>query len=116
MIKKDCDKNCTKCEVPCFADKYPKEKEIADISKLYKVLGEKNRLHIVYALCDKEMCVHELEELLKISQSLVSHQLKILRDSKIVKTSRRKNEIIYSLDDDHIVELLKIAKAHIDEL
>lgn len=116
MNKRECDRECTKCEKPCFADKYPKEKEIEDISKLYKVLGEKNRLHIVYALCDKQMCVHELEELLQISQSLVSHQLKILRDAKIVKTSRRKNEIIYSLDDDHIVKLLKIAKEHIDEL
>ena len=86
MNKRECDRECTKCEKPCFADKYPKEKEIEDISKLYKVLGEKNRLHIVYALCDKQMCVHELEELLQISQSLVSHQLKILRDAKIVKS------------------------------
>lgn len=90
-------------------------KEIDGVGRLFKVLGDKNRLQIVYSLYERSMCVHELEKMLGISQSLVSHQLKILRDNKIVKTARRKNEIMYSLDDDHIVKLLKIAKEHIEE-
>lgn len=85
------------------------------ISRLYKVLGDSNRLKVVYLLKDKEMCVHELTEQLKISQSLVSHQLKVLRDAKIVKTKRQKNHIYYSLDDEHIVSLVTIAKEHIEE-
>lgn len=115
MKKSSCDKKCTMCKEPCFASGYPKENQIGEISMLFKVLGEKNRLHIVYALSSGALCVHEIEELLQVSQSLASHQLKILRDAKIVKTSRRGNEIIYSLDDKHIELLLEIAKAHIQE-
>jgi len=89
--------------------------ELLKISRLYKVLSDKNRLSIVYALCDGSMCVHELEKLLNISQSLVSHQLKILRDAKIVKASQRKNERVYSLMDEHILHLLKLSKEHIEE-
>lgn len=115
MRKKLCNNVCTNCEKPCFAGNYPKENQITELSKLFKVFGEKNRLHIVYALIDKPLCVHEIEELLGASQSLVSHQLKILRDAKIVKTEKRKNEVIYSLDDAHIELLLEIAKEHIEE-
>lgn len=115
MRKKTCNKICTKCEKPCFAGDYPKENQIEKIGKLFKVLGEKNRLHIVFALQTKSLCVHEIEELLGVSQSLVSHQLKILRDAKIVKTEKRKNEVIYSLDDEHISLLLEIAKEHVEE-
>ena len=93
----------------------PNGEELQRISKLYKVLGEKKRLQIVFALSNKSMCVHELIKLLGVEQSLVSHQLKILRDIKIVKTERRKNEIVYSLNDHHIVELLTIAKEHVLE-
>ena len=89
--------------------------EVESISNLYKVLGEKNRLGIVYMLNQKEMCVHELTKRLEVSQSLVSHQLKILRDSKVVKTKRRGNEIVYSLVDEHIVKLLEIVKEHLSE-
>lgn len=85
------------------------------ISRLYKVLGDSNRLRVVYLLKDKELCVHEITEELKISQSLVSHQLKVLRDAKIVKTKRQKNHIFYSLDDEHIVQILSVAKEHIEE-
>lgn len=115
MKKNSCDRECTKCSEPCLSPSYPKENQIQEISKLFKVLGEKNRLHIVYALSSGSLCVHEIEKLLQVSQSLVSHQLKILRDAKIVKTSRRGNEIIYSLDDKHIELLLEIAKSHILE-
>lgn len=114
MRKKECEV-CTVHEKTSLDENYPKENQIEQISKLFKVLGEKNRLHIVYALSKKSLCVHEIEEFLGVSQSLVSHQLKILRDAKIVKTERRRNEIIYSLDDDHIKILLEIAKEHISE-
>lgn len=90
--------------------------EIDKISKLYKVLGEKNRFGIVYCLRGGQRCVHELCCLLDASQSLVSHQLKVLREAKIVSASRRGNEIVYSLADGHIERLLKIAGEHISEL
>ncbi len=91
------------------------KEEIDKIAKLYKVLGEKNRLGIVYALEKGKRCVHELCCYLDASQSLISHQLKVLREAKIVSTSRRGNEIVYSLADEHITKLLKIAKEHVAE-
>lgn len=92
------------------------EREIEAISNIYKVLGEKNRLGIVYSL-EKygSLCVHQLSHLLSASQSLISHQLKTLREAKIVSTSKRGNEVVYSLIDEHIVQLLKMAKEHIRE-
>ena len=94
----------------------PMTSEIESIANLYKVLGEKNRLGIVYCLGKHgSLCVHQLCCLLAASQSLISHQLKILRDAKIVSTSKRGNEVIYALADNHILQLLKIAKCHVKE-
>ncbi|MBQ3158385.1 MAG: winged helix-turn-helix transcriptional regulator [Clostridia bacterium] len=90
-------------------------KEIEKLSCFYKVLGEKNRLGILMLLEKEDMCVHQLMCKLNISQSLVSHQLKILRDANVVITRRRGNEIVYSLADKHIAILLDIAKEHINE-
>lgn len=90
--------------------------EIIDrIAKLYKVLGERNRLGVVYCLEKRSMCVHELVSNLHASQSLISHQLKTLRETGIVSTSKRGNEVVYTLKDKHIFSLLKIAKEHVSE-
>lgn len=89
--------------------------EIEKLSSFYKVLAEKNRLGILSLLESQDMCVHELMCKLSISQSLVSHQLKILRDANVVVTRRRGNEVVYSLADKHIEVLLDIAKEHINE-
>ncbi len=91
------------------------ENKVEAMGKLFKVLGDKNRLAIVCLLKESDMCVHEIIKVLGKEQSLISHQLKILRDSKIVKTSKRKNETVYSLDDEHIGILLKIANEHVKE-
>ena len=91
------------------------ERLIEDISLLYKVLGEKNRFGIVFYLNSKSMCVHELCCCLHASQSLISHQLKILREADIVSTSKRGNEVAYSLKDGHISHLIKMAKEHVEE-
>ncbi len=88
---------------------------IEKVSGLYKVLGEKNRLGIVYCLMKKSLCVHELCCLLSASQSLISHQLKILREANILSTLKRGNEVVYTLKDAHIAEFLKIAKNHVRE-
>lgn len=82
------------------------------ICRLFKILGDKNRLQVVLALQNGSKCVHELTEILGVSQSLVSHQLRVLRDADIVRTCRRRNEILYSLADNHIVEILEIAQEH----
>lgn len=88
---------------------------IGRISLLYKVLGEKNRLGIVYCLEKNNFCVHELCCILGVSQSLLSHQLKVLREANIVSTLKRGNEVVYSLADAHIKKLLELAKEHVSE-
>ena len=85
------------------------------MSKLYKVLSEPKRVKIVLALSKGELCVHQLIKLVGAEQSLVSHQLKILRDANLVKTEKRGNEVVYSLSDRHVFELLKVAKDHVCE-
>ena len=94
---------------------FPANDKVDKIAKLYRVLGDNNRLKIVFALLKYKMCVHELTNVLKVSQSLVSHQLRVLREAKIVKTERLKNHVFYSLDDEHISQIVEIAKSHIDE-
>lgn len=92
------------------------DKELVDkLSKLYKVFGDKNRVGILYALRSDNMCVHELMKVLGAEQSLISHQLRVLRDANIVKTSRRGNEVVYSLADDHVDILLEVGIEHIEE-
>lgn len=89
---------------------------IEKMAKLYKILGEKNRLGIVVSLQrEGKMCVHELCCALDASQSLISHQLRILREAQIVSTSKRGNEVVYTLKDDHITNLINLAKEHIEE-
>lgn len=102
--KKNEDKVCSKRELVAI-----------NTSNIFKVLGDKTRLEILFALETKSMCVGELVNSLGFSQSLVSHQLRVLRDNNIVSTVRNGNKVFYMLADDHITTLLNIAKAHISE-
>ena len=86
-----------------------------EVSNIFKILGDKTRLEILFVLEHKSLCVSNLVEILGFSQSLVSHQLKVLRDNNIVCTQRAGNKIFYSLADEHITSLLKIAKEHASE-
>jgi DNA-binding transcriptional ArsR family regulator len=86
-----------------------------DVGVLFKILGDRTRLELLFALEKQSMCVNDLVEKLGYSQSLVSHQLKILRDSNIVSTIRSGNKVIYTLADDHVFMLLDIARDHAQE-
>ncbi len=81
----------------------------------YKVLGDPNRLKIVMALRDGEMCVCDLAAFLGVSESAVSHQLRRLKDLALVKGRREGQIIYYSLDDDHVTDLLNIGLEHVHE-
>lgn len=91
------------------------DKVIDRASKLFKVLGDTKRLSIVVALQNKSMNVTELSKELSIEQTNLSHQLKMLRDLRIVKVRRVGKTHIYSLDDLHINELLNLVFTHIRE-
>lgn len=92
------------------------EDEIVDISEIFKILGDPTRVRIVAALQIRELCVGDLACLMEISQSGVSHQLRLLKKSRIVKTRRDGKMIYYSLSDEHITSLINIALEHVDEL
>lgn len=94
----------------------PDDDLLVDMSELFKVFGDSTRTKILAALSVTEMCVACISEILKMSVSAVSHQLRILRQSKLVKTRRAGKEIYYSLDDEHIGKILSTALEHVKEL
>jgi ArsR family transcriptional regulator len=87
--------------------------EVMDISELFKVLGDGTRIKILHALSQEELCVCDLSEVVEMSQSLVSHQLRILRNLRLVKYRKEGKMVFYSLDDDHIINLFTQGLAHI---
>ena len=95
--------------------KMPDEDTLLDIAELFKVFGDSTRTRILSALSIEELCVCDISALLNMSMSAVSHQLRILRQTKIVKSRRNGKEIVYSLDDEHISELYALALAHLSE-
>jgi len=88
---------------------------IYDLADLFKLFGDSTRLGILWALSEAEMCVCDLCALLKMKQPAVSHQLRNLKQSRIVKARRDGKVIYYSLDDEHIRELLNCGMEHIRE-
>jgi ArsR family transcriptional regulator len=86
-----------------------------DVADLFKLFGDSTRLGILWALSESEMCVCDLCALLKMKQPAVSHQLKNLKQSRIVKARRDGKVIFYSLDDEHIRKLLNLGMDHVRE-
>ena len=91
------------------------DQEIDRLSQTYKVLGDPTRLKIVMALGGGEMCVCDLAAFLDLTESAVSHQLRRLRDMSLIKKRREGQILFYSLDDDHVADLLAIGLEHVRE-
>lgn len=89
---------------------------LEELAQLFKVLGDHTRIRILSALARAEFCVCDLTELLAMNQSAVSHQLRVLRDARIVKSRKQGKNVLYSLDDDHISELIRLGSEHVREL
>ncbi|MCD7806492.1 MAG: metalloregulator ArsR/SmtB family transcription factor, partial [Lachnospiraceae bacterium] len=79
------------------------------------VFGDTTRIRILYALFVSELCVGDIAQLLNLSQPAVSHQLKILKDAKLVKFRREGKIIFYSLDDDHVRTIISMGMEHVEE-
>lgn len=94
----------------------PDDDLLVDIAELFKVFGDSTRTKIIAALSERELSVCCIAEIINTSMSAVSHQLRILRQSKLVKTRRAGKEIFYSLDDGHIGRIYSTALEHIKEL
>jgi ArsR family transcriptional regulator, lead/cadmium/zinc/bismuth-responsive transcriptional repressor len=93
---------------------YP-EKTFKSMAETFKVMSDKTRLKILYVLSKKELCVCDLSSAVNMSVSSVSHQLRILRHNKLVKYRKQGKCVYYSLDDDHVVQLIKMAYDHVTE-
>lgn len=89
--------------------------EIQAISKFFKVISDSTRLSILYLLKEKERNVSEIVEKMNMEQSAISHQLRILKDSRLVRSKREGKSRIYTLDDDHIFDILDQVLIHINE-
>lgn len=95
--------------------KLPKEEELYDLAELFKVFGDTTRVKILYTLYESELCVADIAAVLGMTQSAISHQLRILKDAKLTKYRRDGKTIYYSLDDDHVAKILSIGTEHIEE-
>jgi len=95
--------------------KMPDPVDLYELSDLFKLFGDSTRLSIIWALSESEMCVCDLCALLKMKQPAVSHQLKNLKQSRIVKARREGKIVYYSLEDEHIRRLLNLGMEHIQE-
>lgn len=93
----------------------PCEEEFYDLSELFKMLGDSTRVKILYALSQGEMCVCDIVELLDVTQSAVSHQLRLLKQARLVKYRREGKSAIYSISDDHVYTILSMGMEHISE-
>lgn len=93
----------------------PDDDNLADLAELFKVFGDSTRIKILYALFESEMCVCDIAESLNMTQSAISHQLKILKQSKLVGNRREGKSIIYYLADDHVRTILGQGMNHILE-
>lgn len=93
----------------------PQEELLYDLAELYKVFGDSTRIKILFALYEGEMCVCGIAELLGMTQSAISHQLRVLKQNKLVKFRREGKTVFYSLSDDHIFKILSQGLEHITE-
>lgn len=93
----------------------PDEDCLLELSELFKLFGDSTRIKIIYTLSKKEICVCDIATLLGMSQSSISHQLRALRNARIVKSRRDGKQVYYSLDDDHVKYLFSIGLDHISE-
>ncbi len=89
--------------------------EVAGLSELFKVLADETRTKIIYLLSEQELCVCDLAELLDMSMPAISHHLRLLRAMRLVRYRREGKQVYYTLDDDHIVNLIQQAQAHYAE-
>ena len=90
--------------------------QVIDLSELFKIFGDSTRIKIINVLLNEELCVNDIAKRINASQSAVSHQLRILKASKLVKYHKDANLIYYSLDDNHIKKIFELGCEHINEI
>ena len=92
----------------------PDDKELINLSELFKILGDLTRIKIIWTLDNNEMCVCDIANVLNMTKSSISHQLAILKNASIVRYRKSGKEVYYTLDDEHINKLYEIGLEHIE--
>ena len=111
---------CESCEghenlLKIVNEKMPEETELYDLAELFKVFGDSTRIRILFVLFESEVCVCDLAQVLNMTQSAISHQLRILKQNKLVKSRREGKSVFYSLADDHVRTIVDQGREHIEE-
>ena len=96
-------------------DSMPEDELLYDVADFFKVFGDTTRIKILYALFQAEMCVCDIAALLNMTQSAISHQLRVLKQSRLVKNRRDGKVVYYSLDDEHVQSIFDQGLIHINE-
>ena len=122
-MQKDLDKEPVGCEtvevhedlLRIVEQTMPEETELYDLAELFKVFGDSTRIRILFVLSSAEVCVCDLARVLNMTQSAISHQLRILKQNKLVKSRREGKSIFYSLADGHVSTIIAQGRDHIEE-
>ena len=93
----------------------PVEEELFDLAELFKIFGDSTRIKILYVLFETEMCVCDIAQILNMTVSAISHQLRILKQARLVKFRKEGKSVFYSLADDHIKKIIDNGMEHINE-
>lgn len=93
----------------------PDEDTISQLADVFKIFGDNTRIRILWALFDKELCVYDIADELNMSQSAISHQLRTLKQARLIKARRDGKNAFYSLDDDHVKRIIEQVLIHINE-
>jgi len=93
----------------------PKDEKLCDLADLFKIFGDTTRMKILFSLFEQELCVREITELLGMTQSAISHQLKVLKDAKLIANRREGKTIIYYLADEHVRSIIGQGFEHLTE-
>jgi len=96
--------------------KMPKEENLYDLAELFKVFGDTTRIKILWGLSESEMCVCDIAVLLNMTQSAISHQLRVLKQARLVRSKKDGKVVYYSLDDAHVKQIFDQGMIHISEL
>jgi ArsR family transcriptional regulator len=93
----------------------PDEDLLIDLAELYRVFGDSTRIRILYALFESEMCVCDIAQVLSMSVSAISHQLRVLKQARLVKYRREGKTVFYALSDDHVRSIINQGLEHVEE-
>lgn len=93
----------------------PDEEMLCDVAELYKVFGDSTRIKILYVLFESEVCVCDIASVLNMTMSAISHQLRVLKNARLIKYRKDGKQVYYSLSDDHVKTILAMGLEHISE-